>query len=47
MKNKITKAVRISIENYEWLQNLKFNNRCKGIDEVLSKIKLERRKIKW
>ena len=47
MENKITKAVRISMKNYEWLQDLKFKNRCKGIDEVLNKIKNERRNVKW
>jgi hypothetical protein len=47
MTNKITKAVRVSIKNYEWLQDLKFKNRCAGIDEVLDKIKFERKKMKW
>lgn len=46
MKNR--RILKISAENQEWLVDLKFENRCRGIDEVLSLIKknLKSKKLK-
>jgi len=34
-----TKPIRISEEVYEWLQDLKFKSRSRGIDHLLRRIK--------
>ena len=43
--NEHLKAIRISDETKKWLTDLKFKNRCSGIDDVIRKIKNKEIKI--